>query len=125
MPSHIILQITQSHRPHSPQLHAGLHGRSVLTSPAREAGYCHRQASRLPGNSSDATAFNALSGWWLGVMYQHGVPIETGTGDRWSTAEASMRAVPVVVMEPARKMRRALFRGVVGASIGPLAQGGL
>ena len=46
---------------------------------------------------------------WLGVMYQHVVPIQTGTGDGWSTAEASMRTVPVVVMEPARKMRGAFL----------------
>ena len=45
----------------------------------------------------------------LSVMYQHVVPIQTGTGDGWSTAEASMRTVPVVVMEPARKMRGAFL----------------
>ena len=33
-----------------------------------------------------------------------------------------MRAVSVVVMEPAREVRRALLRSVVGASVGPLAQ---
>jgi len=58
----------------------------------------------------------------LGVMYQQVVPVETGTRDGWSTAEASMRAVPVVVMEPARKVRRAFLRSIVGASVGPLAE---
>src|SRR5579863_9403211 len=58
-------------------------------------------------------------------MYQHVVPIKAGTRDGWSTAEASMRTVPVVVMEPMGKMRGAFLRSVVGAGISPLAQRGL
>lgn len=50
------------------------------------------------------------------------VSVEAGTRDGWSAAEISMKAVPIVVMEPARKMGGAFFRGVIGATVGPLRQ---
>jgi len=63
----------------------------------------------VPGNQLLKPGRCRTGGRSLVVMYQHVVPIEAGTRDGWSTAEASMRAVPVVVMEPAREVRRAFL----------------
>jgi len=38
------------------------------------------------------------------VESQEVVPIEAGAADRWSMVEATMRAVPVVVVKPGKKM---------------------
>ena len=54
-------------------------------------------------------------------MSQQVVPIETGTGDGWSAFETSMRAVPVVVVEPARQVLDALIGVFIGTGISPFA----
>ncbi len=61
----------------------------------------------------------------LGVVSQQVVPVQTGTSDRWSLVETSMRAVPVVVMQPAGYLVSGLLGVLVSASIGPFAQSGL
>jgi hypothetical protein len=40
----------------------------------------------------------------LTVESQEVVPVEARTADRWSMVEATMRAVPVVVVKPGKKM---------------------
>jgi hypothetical protein len=40
----------------------------------------------------------------LAVESQEVVPVEARTADRWSMVEATMRAVPVVVVKPGKKM---------------------
>jgi hypothetical protein len=59
------------------------------------------------------------------VESQEVVPIEAGAADRWSMVEATMRAVPVVVVKPGKKMLMALLRAVVRAGISPFAESGL
>jgi hypothetical protein len=59
------------------------------------------------------------------VESQEVVPIQTGTADRRSMVEATMRAVPVVVVKPGKKVFMALFRVLIQAGISPFAQGGL
>jgi len=76
----------------------------------------HARLTKSIGNSWQTE----VQGRCLVVKYRHIVPIGTGTTDGRSTAEASMRAVPVVVMESARKVSRAFLRSTAG--VGPLAQ---
>ena len=61
----------------------------------------------------------------LGVVCQQVVPVETGTTDGRSVIQTSMRAVPVVLMKPARQFDGALLRVVVSTTVGPFPQRGL
>lgn len=61
----------------------------------------------------------------LAVESQEVVPIKAGAADRRSMVEATMRAVPVVVVKPGKKMFLTLLRVLIQAGISPFAQGGL
>ncbi len=68
-------------------------------------------AMRANGSKPDASD--------LSVVCQQVVPVETGTTDGWSVVQTSMRAVPVVLMEPDGELGGAHLGVVVGAAIGP------
>ena len=55
------------------------------------------------------------------MVCQQVVPVETGTGDRWSVIQTSMRTVPVVLMEPARQLDGTGLGVVVRATVSPFA----
>jgi len=59
------------------------------------------------------------------VVCQQVVPVEAGTADGWSVIQASMRTMPVVLMEPARQLESALLGVFVGAAVGPFPESGL
>ena len=59
------------------------------------------------------------------MVWQQVVPLEAGTGDGRSVIQTSMRAMPVVLMEPAWQFDSALLRVVVSTSVGPFPQRGL
>ncbi len=59
------------------------------------------------------------------MVCQQVVPLEAGTGDGRSVIQTSMRAMPVVLMEPAWQFDSALLRVVVSTSVGPFPQRGL
>jgi hypothetical protein len=59
------------------------------------------------------------------VVCQQVVQVETGTADGRSVIQTSMRAMPIVLMEPARQFDSALLGVVVSATVGPFAQSGL
>jgi acetyl-CoA carboxylase beta subunit len=54
---------------------------------------------------------------------QEVVPVETGAADGWSVIQTSMRAVPVVLVDPSGQFAGADFGVVVGTSVGPFAEG--
>lgn len=56
---------------------------------------------------------------------QHVVPGEREAADGWLAAQAAVRTVPVVLMNPRWQAGGSLPRMTIGPSIGPLAQGGL
>src|SRR3989454_12671302 len=62
--------------------------------------------------------------WILGVVAQEVVPIQTSRADGRSVIETSMRAVPVVLVQPGGNLGGAKPRVVIGASISPLPQRG-
>jgi hypothetical protein len=59
------------------------------------------------------------------VESQEVVPIEARAADRWSMVEATMRAVPVVVVKPRKKMFLTVLRVLIQAGVCPFTQGGL
>ena len=61
----------------------------------------------------------------LAVESQEVVPIKTRAADRWSMVKATMRAVPVVVVKPGKKMVMALLGVLIGPGISPFAESGL
>ena len=56
---------------------------------------------------------------------QEVVPIEARAADRGSMVEATMRAVPVVVVKPGKKMLMALLRVLIRAGVSPFAKSSL
>ena len=61
----------------------------------------------------------------LAVESQEVVPFKTGAADRWSMVEATMRAVPVVVVKPRKKLVVALLGVLIGPGISPFAESSL
>jgi len=61
----------------------------------------------------------------LAVVSQHVVPGERDAADGWSAAQAAVRAVPIVVMEPEWQSVCSLTRVTIDAAVGPFAQRGL
>src|ERR1700733_520765 len=61
----------------------------------------------------------------LNVVSQEVVYIETGAGDGRHLSEASMRSVPVVLVDPRFEVRASVLGVLVEASVGPLTDGGL
>jgi len=59
------------------------------------------------------------------VESQEVVPVEARAADRWSMVEATMRAVPVVVVKPGKKMLVTVLRILIQAGVGPFPQSGL
>ena len=59
------------------------------------------------------------------MVCQQVVPVETGTADRWCVVQTSMRTVPVVLMEPGRKLGGTGLGVIVSATVSPFAQRGL
>ncbi len=59
------------------------------------------------------------------MVSQEVVDIESGAGDGRRLSEASMRTVPVVLMDPRFELGVSVLRGLVEASIGPFSDGGL
>jgi len=59
------------------------------------------------------------------VVCQQVVPVEAGTADGRSVIETSMRAMPVVLMEPARQLDSAGLGVVIRATVSPFPQSGL
>ena len=53
------------------------------------------------------------------------VPIEARAADRWSMVEATMRAVPVVVVQPGKKLVVALLGVLIKTGINPFAKSSL
>ena len=62
---------------------------------------------------------------YLAVVSQEVVPVETGTAHRRSCVQTSMRAMPVVLVQPGSEMSGATIGVGIGTSINPLAQSGL
>src|SRR5579864_5698106 len=62
---------------------------------------------------------------WLGVESQEVVPFKARTTDRWSMVEATMRAVPVVVVQPGKKLVMALLGVLIEIGIDPFAKSSL
>src|SRR6267142_6321076 len=61
----------------------------------------------------------------LAVESQEVVPFKTRAADRWSMVEATMRPVPVVVVQPGKKLVVALLGVLIETGIGPFAESGL
>ena len=59
------------------------------------------------------------------MVAQEVVPVEAGAAHRWSLVQTSMRAVPVVLVDPGGQFGGTDLGVVVGTSIGPFAEGGL
>jgi hypothetical protein len=70
-----------------------------------------------PGDKEEAQGLNVVS--------QEVVYIKSGASDGRHLSEASMRSVPVVLVDPGFEVRVSLLRGLVEASISPLTDGGL
>jgi len=84
-------------------------------------------ASPLRGHVVDLPDWLPVKEWnqYLAVVCQQVVPVETGTADGRSVIQTSMRAMPVVLMEPARELESAGLRVVVRAAVGPFPESGL
>jgi len=59
------------------------------------------------------------------VESQEVVPVEARAADRWSMVEATMRAVPVVVVQPGKKLVVALLGVLIKTGIDPFAKSSL
>jgi len=59
------------------------------------------------------------------VESQEVVPFKTRAADRWSMVEATMRAVPVVMVKPGKELVVALLGVLIEAGVGPFAKSGL
>jgi hypothetical protein len=55
------------------------------------------------------------------VGSQEVVPIKTRAADRGSMVKATMRAMPVVVVKPGKKVLMALLRVLIQAGVSPFA----
>lgn len=59
------------------------------------------------------------------MVCQQVVPVETGTADGRSVIQTSMRAMPVVLMEPAWQLESAGLGVGVRTAVGPFPESGL
>lgn len=61
----------------------------------------------------------------IDVVAQEVVPVEAGAANRRSLVQASMRAVPVVLVDTRGEFGSTDLGVVVGTSVGPLTESGL
>ena len=65
------------------------------------------------------------AGKYIDVVCQQVVPVETGTANGRSVIQTSMRAMPVVLMEPAWQLESSGLGVVVRTAVGPFPESGL